>query len=100
MSAMSQGTSPSVSRLAGQLRYLFDERPELRAASPGKLRAVLSMEDRSARALARHPLAGREEIARRSLELDDRIALDAVRTARDMVLGDLDDSRSGFDVAQ
>jgi len=96
---MSNGASPSVSRLAGQLRYLFDERPELRAASPEVLRDLLSREDRAARAVARGPLTDHHEHRRRFLELDDRITLDAVRQARAMVVGESVGARATRPVA-
>jgi hypothetical protein len=41
---------PSTSRLAGQLEYLFEDRPELRSASVDELVSRLDHEDRYARA--------------------------------------------------
>jgi hypothetical protein len=45
--------APSVSRLAGQLEYLFEEHPEFRHASVAELVARLNTEDRWARAITR-----------------------------------------------
>jgi len=72
----------STSRIAGQLRYLLEERPELRAASVETLRGRLSLEDRYARARARYPLANDAEIAAHLQEFDDRVGLELVRDAR------------------
>jgi hypothetical protein len=47
---------PSVSRLTGQLGYLFEERPELRHAPVDVLVDQLNHEDRYARARARYPV--------------------------------------------
>ena len=41
---------PSTSRLAGQLQYLFEDRPEMRNASVAELVERLNREDRYARA--------------------------------------------------
>ena len=49
---------PSVSRLAGQLEYLFEEHPELRTAPVAQLVARLNEEDRLARAHDLGHLAG------------------------------------------
>jgi hypothetical protein len=48
--------APSISRLAGQLGYLFDERPELRRAPVRVLVDQLNHEDRYARARAKYPV--------------------------------------------
>ncbi len=42
--------APSVSRLAGQIEYLFEDRPELRSASVEALVERLNHDDRFARA--------------------------------------------------
>ena len=42
--------APSVSRLAGQIEYLFEDRPELRTASIEELAERLNHDDRFARA--------------------------------------------------
>jgi len=64
---------PSVSRVVGQLRYLFEERPELSGASAAELAQWLSREDRMARARAKDPLGTREAIEAAAAQLDDRI---------------------------
>jgi hypothetical protein len=64
---------PSVSRVVGQLRYLFEERPELSGASAAELGTWLSREDRMARARAKDPLGTREAVEAAAAQLDDRI---------------------------
>lgn len=64
---------PSVSRVVGQLRYLFEERPELSGASPAELARWLSREDRMARARAADPLGSREAVEAAAAGMDDRI---------------------------
>jgi hypothetical protein len=65
--------APSVSRVVGQLRYLFEERPELSGASAAELARWLSREDRMARARAQDPLGTREAVEGVANGLDDRI---------------------------
>ena len=65
--------APSVSRVVGQLRYLFEERPELSGASAAELARWLSREDRMARARADDPLGSRERVEAAADRLDDRI---------------------------
>jgi hypothetical protein len=65
--------APSVSRVVGQLRYLFEERPELSSASAAELARWLSREDRMARARAQDPLGTREAVEAVANRLDDRI---------------------------
>jgi hypothetical protein len=64
---------PSVSRVVGQLRYLFEERPELSGASAAQLAQWLSREDRMARARAKDPLGSREAVEAAAAQLDDRV---------------------------
>jgi hypothetical protein len=64
---------PSVSRVVGQLRYLFEERPELSGASAAQLAQWLSREDRLARARAKDPLGSREAVEAAAAQLDDRV---------------------------
>jgi len=64
---------PSVSRVVGQLRYLFEERAELSGASAAELARWLSREDRMARARAKDPLGTREAVEAAAAQLDDRI---------------------------
>ena len=66
--------APSVSRVVGQLRYLFEERPELSNAPAAQLARWLSREDRMARARARDPLGTREAVEGAADRLDDRIS--------------------------
>jgi hypothetical protein len=66
--------TPSTSRLAGQLDYLFDDRPELRTASISMLTERLNHEDRYARARARYPLETDAEVAAHIDEFPARIA--------------------------
>ena len=65
--------APSVSRVVGQLRYLFEERPELSGASAAELARWLSREDRMARAREADPLGSRERVEAAAAELDDRV---------------------------
>jgi hypothetical protein len=65
--------APSVARVLGQLRYLFEERAELTGASPAELARWLSREDRMARARERDPLGSREAVEAAAAQLDDRI---------------------------
>ena len=64
---------PSASRAAGQLRYLFEERPELSGAGPTELARWLSREDRMARARAQDPLGSQAAVEAAAEQLDDRI---------------------------
>jgi hypothetical protein len=72
---------PSVSRVVGQLRYLFEERPELSGASAAELARWLGREDRMARARARDPLGTREAVEGAANRLDDRISEQLVAEA-------------------
>ena len=63
-----------MSRVVGQLRYLFEERPELSNAPAAQLARWLSREDRMARARARDPLGTREAVEGAADRLDDRIS--------------------------
>jgi hypothetical protein len=65
--------APSVSRVVGQLRYLFEERPELSGASAAELARWLSREDRMARAREADPLGSRARVEAAAEQLDDRI---------------------------
>jgi hypothetical protein len=64
---------PSTSRLTGQLDYLFEERPELRGASPARLAEQLNHEDRYARARAKYPLQTDAQVRDRIDEFPARI---------------------------
>jgi hypothetical protein len=65
--------APSVSKLAGQLVYLFEDDPSLRDAPVADLRARLALDDRVARARAKYPNDNDPEIQARLEEFDDRI---------------------------
>ena len=71
----------STERLAGQLRYLFEDDPALRHASPEDLLERLNHDDRFARARQRYPLPSDAEIRERVGEFDERFTLDHVRDA-------------------
>jgi hypothetical protein len=75
--------APSVSVLAGQLAYLFDDEPALREASDAEVAARLNHDDRYARARATYPLDSDAELtSNRLAEFDDRISPELVREAR------------------
>ena len=79
------GDSPSVSRLAGQLEYLFEEHPELRGAPVAQLVARLNEEDRWARAITRYPNRSDAEVHGHLAEFHDRIGAVEVEQARQQV---------------
>jgi hypothetical protein len=74
--------APSISRLAGQLGYLFEDHPELRTASDEEVAARLNHDDRFARAREQNPLASDETIKVKAADLEDRITPAMVREAR------------------
>lgn len=76
---------PSVSVLAGQLSYLFEDEPALRTASDEDVAARLNHNDRFARARERYPLASDDEITDKVREFDERITAALVREARTQV---------------
>ncbi len=76
---------PSVSVLAGQLSYLFEDEPALRTASDEDVAARLNHNDRFARARERYPLASDDEISAKVREFDERITAALVREARTQV---------------
>jgi hypothetical protein len=88
---MSDDDTPSVSRLAGQLEYLFEEHPELRHATVAELAARLNTEDRWARAIARYPNRSDSEVHGHLAEFHDRIGAVAVEQARQQVLARTDE---------
>ena len=73
---------PSISVLAGQLSYLFEDDPSLRSASDEEVAARLNRNDRFARARERYPLASDAEIAEKVDEFDERITPALVAEAR------------------
>lgn len=72
---------PSIDRLAGQLGYLLEDRPELRSASPEQLAERLNHDDRFARARERYPLLSDAEVADKVDEFEARITPAHVRQA-------------------
>jgi hypothetical protein len=82
---------PSVSRLAGQLEYLFEERPELRHVPVAELVSRLNEEDRWARAIARYPNRSDAEVHSHLAEFHDRIGAVEVEAARQQALERLAD---------
>jgi hypothetical protein len=84
-------SGPSVSRLAGQLEYLFEEHPELRTAPVAQLVARLNEEDRWARAIAAYPNRSDAEVHAHLAEFHDRIGAVEVEQARQQVLSRTDD---------
>ena len=76
-----------MSRVVGQLRYLFEERPELSSASAAELARWLSREDRMARARAQDPLGSREAVEGAADRLDNRISEPMVADALTQLRG-------------
>lgn len=77
----------TVSRLAGQLDYVFEERPDLRSARPVQLLEQLNREDRLVRARAEQPLERDEWVRHRAEQLEDRYTLAEVEAAIAVALG-------------
>lgn len=75
--------SPSVSKLAGQLLYMFEDDRTLVDAPIAQLRARLSLDDRIGRARHKYPNDNDAEIQGRLAEFDDRISEAAVAEAVD-----------------
>jgi len=71
----------TVSLLAGQLDYLFEEQPALRNAAPGRLLDRINREDRLSRARTEQPLETDRWVHRRSEELENRFTLDQIEQA-------------------
>ena len=65
--------APTVSTLAGQLLYMFEDDRALRDAPVAQLRERLALEDRVARARHKYPNDNDAEIQGRLAEFDDRI---------------------------
>lgn len=75
----------TVSLLAGQLDYLFEERPDMRSTPVAQLADRLNREDRLVRARAEEPLESDRWVKRRADELDDRFTADQVEDALEIV---------------
>ena len=82
--------APSVSRLAGQLGYMFDDDPALREAPIAQLVARLNEEDRWARAIATYPGRSDAEVHSHLAEFHNRIGAIEVQQARRQVLARLE----------
>jgi len=84
-------TGPSVSILAGQLGYLFDDDPSLRDAPVAQLVSLLNEKDRWARAISTYPGRSDAEVHGHLAEFHDRIGAVEVEHARQQVLAQDDD---------
>jgi hypothetical protein len=82
--------APSVSRLAGQLGYLFEERPRLKQASAAELADQLNHEDRYARARQRYVLESDDFVREHIDEFPPRITAEMVEQALQQVRGGRD----------
>jgi hypothetical protein len=78
---MTDDDAPSISRIAGQLGYLFEERPRLRQASAEELAEQLSHEDRYARARQRYVLESDDFVREHIDEFPSRITAEMVEQA-------------------
>jgi hypothetical protein len=78
---------PSISRLAGQLGYLFEERPRLRQASAEELAEQLNHEDRFARARQQYVLESDEFVREHIDEFPARITSAMIEQALEQVRG-------------
>jgi hypothetical protein len=65
--------APSPSRLAGQIEYLFEDRPELRSASIDQLVDRLNHDDRFARAREAYQAESDDYVRARVDEFEPRI---------------------------
>lgn len=72
---------PSAGVLAGQLRYLFADEPEMVMASPESIAERLNHDDRYARARSRYPIATEAELHDHIGEFPARIDVATVRAA-------------------
>jgi len=83
--------APSKAKLAGQLGYMFEDDPALRAAPVQQLAERLNREDRLARAIAKYPHDNDREIAAHLPEFAERITAADVEAALADALGGLGD---------
>ena len=79
--------APSVSRIAGQLGYLFEERPRLKESSAAELAEQLNHEDRYARARQKYVLEGDDFVREHIDEFPARITTELVERALQEVRG-------------
>jgi hypothetical protein len=77
--------APSVSRIAGQLGYLFEERPRLKEASAAELAEQLNHEDRYARARQQYVLENDDFVREHIDEFAPRITTEMVEQALQQV---------------
>jgi hypothetical protein len=73
--------APSIGTLAGQLGYLFEERPRLMQATPEELAEQLNHEDRFARARQQYIRESDEFVADHIAEFPSRITTEMVEQA-------------------
>ena len=79
--------APSVSRLAGQIEYLFEDRPELRSASVDELVERLNHDDRFARAREAYQAESDDYVRARVDEFPARITPALVEQALKQLQG-------------
>ncbi len=79
--------APSVSRLAGQIEYLFEDRPELRTASIEELVERLNHDDRFARAREAYQAESDDYVRSRVDEFEARITPALVEEALQQLQG-------------
>lgn len=77
--------APSVGVIAGQLGYLFEERPRLKQATAAELAEQLNHEDRFARARQKYVLEGDDFVRERIDEFPPRITTEMVEQALQQV---------------
>ena len=82
---------PSVSRLAGQLQYMFEDDRTLVDAPVAQLRDRLALDDRIGRARHKYPNDNDAEIQGRLAEFDDRVSEADVAAAVEEAKRRLDD---------
>jgi hypothetical protein len=78
-------TPPSVGLIAGQLRYLFEERPRLAEGTAEELAEQLNHEDRFARARKAYPGEPDEVVWPHVDEFEPRITAELVEQALQQV---------------
>ena len=79
--------APSVSRIAGQIEYLFEDRPELRSASVDELVERLNHDDRFARAREAYQAESDDYVRSRVDEFEARITPALVEEALQRLQG-------------
>jgi len=78
---------PSTSRLAGQIEYLFEDRPELRSATVDQLVERLNHDDRYARAREAYQAESDDYVRSRVDEFPARITAAMVEAALQQLRG-------------